>query len=513
MATTHTEEVYDLLLLVDATSSMSNYLESLRISFPKIISISKLTNSFARIGLLAYRDYSEADNRDHPLLEWSGWYSHDDVGDADSTTAEELMQKAGSLVASGGADFPEATKTGLARAYSLMREDATTIVLLYTDATPQCWTVAEKDPRSNYVAEQKALKEEGSYGGFGPRFADWVEGCNFMHTGPRKTHVFCFLDEYAGKNVLNSGFYLYLSTVTRGACMYLTGSDPHSIAHVTVDVILSWMEAVKPGVKKAVLPATLIRYQMGSNIKKIKDEKDPTASAFFWSHDPSVRKVGNKRLSSYEFRMQAKKQLEANQAEKPVDTEVLEKFLPKRKTRAVDFARRYSEDPQYKETVIEELRNIIAADVTSIALNPVFGSLWRAVCNDRTFPGRQDLTTVFASSIDRVKDAEQRARMKTWLEESYDFAVDILETLEAVPEDQRFPCVFLDPTIEFQPATEGGKKVSDEDDDDHRQITAFRRDELLDIGRSCEGRILRRLGNVLTRLTYVESVSDANCSV
>ncbi|KAF2440665.1 hypothetical protein P171DRAFT_435441 [Karstenula rhodostoma CBS 690.94] len=508
MATDHPEEVYDLLLLVDATSSMSNYLESLRITFPKIISISKLTNSFARIGLLAYRDYSEADNRYYPLLEWSGWYSHDNVGDVDSTTAEGLMQKAGSLVASGGGDFPEATKTGLARAYSLMREDATTIILLYTDATPQCWTVAEKDPRSNYVAEQKALKHQNSYDGFGPHFADWVEGCNFMHAGPRKAHVFCFLDEEMGKNVLDSGFYLYLSTITRGACMYLTESDPHSIAHVTVDVLLSWMGVAKPGAGKTVLPATLIRYKLGADIKKIKDEKDPIASPFFWSHDSTIMERGHNQGSNYHIRMQAKKRLEPNQVGKLVDSAVLARFLPKRKTKVLDFARRYSEDAQYRAIVIEELRNIIGSDVTSIALNPVFGSLWRAVCNDRTFLGRQELTTVFASSIDKLQDSEQRIRMKNWLEESYDFAADILDTLEAVPEDQRFPCVFLDPTIRFRPAKEKGEKLNDEEDEDNRQITAFRRDELLDIGRSCEGRILRRLGNVLTRLTYVKSAED-----
>ena len=46
MVTDKPKEVFDLLLVVDATSSMSNYLDSLRISFPRIISISKLTNSF-----------------------------------------------------------------------------------------------------------------------------------------------------------------------------------------------------------------------------------------------------------------------------------------------------------------------------------------------------------------------------------------------------------------------------------------------------------------------------------
>jgi hypothetical protein len=35
-----------------------------------------------------------------------------------------------------GGDWPEAVKTGLAHAYSVMREDAKTLVLLYADAPP-----------------------------------------------------------------------------------------------------------------------------------------------------------------------------------------------------------------------------------------------------------------------------------------------------------------------------------------------------------------------------------------
>lgn len=63
-------EVYDLLILVDATYSMYNYLEALQTSLPKIIQISQLTDCFARIGLLAYRDYTEATRAKDGLLEW-----------------------------------------------------------------------------------------------------------------------------------------------------------------------------------------------------------------------------------------------------------------------------------------------------------------------------------------------------------------------------------------------------------------------------------------------------------
>ncbi len=60
-------EEHDLLIVADATYSMSTYLKSLNTSLPQILRISSLTGCFSRIGLLAYRDYSDAD-----LLQWSG---------------------------------------------------------------------------------------------------------------------------------------------------------------------------------------------------------------------------------------------------------------------------------------------------------------------------------------------------------------------------------------------------------------------------------------------------------
>jgi hypothetical protein len=67
-------EKYDLLILVDSTYSMSDYLESLQSSLPQIISISALTDCFERIGLLAYKDYC-----DKNLLDWSGWLAPAEV--------------------------------------------------------------------------------------------------------------------------------------------------------------------------------------------------------------------------------------------------------------------------------------------------------------------------------------------------------------------------------------------------------------------------------------------------
>jgi hypothetical protein len=502
MASDTSTEVYDLLILVDATYSMSNYLDSLKASLPKVIAISNLTNSFARIGLLAYRDYSEANRQTNGMLEWSGWYDHKNPDVPGNVSSSFLMASASCLEPMGGGDYPEATKTGLARAYSLMREDATTIILLYTDAPPHCWMVAEKDRRSNYHAEQAALSVSGSYGGYGPNFADWVSACKQLHSGPKKAQVFCFLDQYLHTRLCDSGYYTYLSTVTRGACLLVTKATPHTIAQLTVDVLLAWMGVEKPGAQKVAMPAILVRYKNGDSIKRAKDEKDSIANPYFWAHS-SVHPITHASTTSDQAKAQAA--LEENIAEIHVDSDVLNKYLPKKKTPVADFARRYATDEQYKGMVVEQLKAIIESDVTSMTLNPIFGALWRAVCNDRENSARDGLITAFSLSVDRIANAEEKTRLKNWLEESYDYAAEILDILEKVPEDQRFPCVFLDPTIQFQRAKKKGDK-EEEEEEANRPITTFRRDELLEVGRSCDGRILRRLGKVLTRLTYVETL-------
>lgn len=504
MTTEPSTEVYDLLILVDATYSMFNYLESLQTSLPKVIAISNLTNGFARIGLLAYRDYTEAKRNKNGLLEWSGWYDQDQHADG-AVTAQTLMTTAASLEPIGGGDYPEATKTGLAQACSLMRETATTIVLLYTDAPPHCWMVAEKDPGSNYHAEQAALKATDAYLGCGSHFTDWVSVCEQLHRGPRKAHVFCFLDQDLGRRPLNAGYYTYLSTITRGACFSLINSKPQSIAQVTVDVLLAWMGTGKAGAVNAAMPANLIRYRNGDDIRKIKDERDPVANSYFFAHSPT-RKAWQ-MVQQIEDYKKIEEQLRSNLAEVSVDTDVLKKYLPKKKAPASDFAQRYANNAPYRSIVVEQLRSIIETDVTSMSLNPVFGVLWRAVCNDRSNSARDGLITAFGLHVDKIANADEKMRMKNWLEDSYDYAAEVLEILQTVPQEEQFPCVLLDPTIEFQAAKKKGDKDGD-DDEDNRPITAFRRDELLEIGRSCDGRILRRLGKVLTQITYVQSAAD-----
>lgn len=483
-SSTPKKEVYDLLILVDSTYSMASYLSSLQTSLPQIIQISELTDCFSRIGVLAYRDYCSI------LLEWSGWLSpsNADIKGQAKKSAADLIKMVKSLKPGAGGDWPEASKTGLAHAYELMRKDAKTIILLYTDAAPHTSMNGQVGGQNSYLGhELKALNDKNSYGGFGPLFADWVSASHWLsgRTGEKKAQVFSILDKHMYTNDAN--FYNYMSTMTNGASFFLEDPKPASISKVTIEVLLSWMGVEKAGAASADIPALMARYNSVEGIESLKNENDPAADKFFMA-------TAAGRMTEYQTD-------HVNVTKVPATSEAL-KDLPKKENPVQDFAKRYNSDPQYKKLAMSIIKQIIEDDVVSISLNPVFGSLWRAVCSDRNSPERDTILAAFGLKVDRIVDPDQKTRMKIWLEESYDYTADVTEAIESVPEAERFPCVFLDPTLVFT------REGDNEDDESNKAITDFQRDELLEIGRSCDYKILRRLGRVLTRLTYIKSATE-----
>ncbi|CAM6084238.1 unnamed protein product [Calypogeia fissa] len=120
---------------------------------------------------------------------------------------------------------------------------------------------------------------------------------------------------------------------------------------------------------------------------------------------------------------------------------------------------------------------------------------------DRSNPSREDLLGAFGLKVEQMQNADEKARMKDWLVDSYNFTAEVLDFIANVPESRQFPCVYLDPTLEFFNSN------SDQDPDSH-PITSFTRDELLELGRSCDYKILRHLGRVLTHLSFANTAED-----
>ncbi|KAI8686761.1 hypothetical protein NCS56_00337200 [Fusarium sp. Ph1] len=461
---------HDLLVVLDATASMSEFIDALNKSLPEVISLSALTGCFERIGVVAYRDYCGGE-----LTEWSGWCSPSGaVSGPDIVSQDEVLSMARGIVADSGGDWPEATKTGLALAYQKMREDATTVMLLYTDAPPHFASTKG----SNYKKEKTVLQNMDSYGGTGFLFADWVSAASTLRTGPKKAVVFSILNEC---NPSSWSAYLYLSAVTGGAFFSAT-ITAENISRLTLGFLLTWMGAGKAVEGDTSVAGSIKHYLAADDIHKAKSETSSLLDKYY--------------VTGY-TRDCSKKPVTTNIKNTTLALKDMPILLKARGPSVRNFAKRYVEDEGYKKLAVEQLRRIISSNVSAVSVNPIFGTLWRTVCNDRTSEHRDELITMFGLEVSRIADANEKARMKAWLEESYNYAAEIQEQIAAVSEEDRFPLVYLDPTEDFTSAPSG-------EGEDNRPLNEFTRAELLEIGRSCDYRILRRLGKVLTRLNYVD---------
>ncbi|KAK4156557.1 hypothetical protein C8A00DRAFT_30523 [Chaetomidium leptoderma] len=474
-----TQSDYDLMIVTDATGSMGTFLDSLNSSLQDIIRISATTDCFSRIGVLAYRDYVQIKAK---ITQWSGWHSRDDT--KSDISQSQLLSFVRTLRPLAGGDWPEATRTGLAHAYQLMRPDAKTIILLYADAPPHTELAG-----GLWKTEQPALLEPEAYGGAGELFADWTSVARTLAKGEKRAQVFSIIEPGSHHRFVphTTSMFAYLSAHTGGVCIALPMRPSETIiSKVTVSLLLAWMGADKQGAKMETDEiATLVHFVDASGIDQVTSEKDLNGVRYL----PVSQETKDKDA------------LKANIARSPLSLQTLSQIIPRREHAVMDFAKRYKADAEYQGIVVEQLAEIIESNVSAIALNPVFGTLWRTVCNDRLNAARDTLITRFGRQVDLMQNAEKKGRLKSWLEESYDWAGEILEMIKSVPEEARYPCVFLDPTVRFS-------QVQTEADDNDDDSMEFSRDELLEIGRSCDYRILRRLGRILTRLTYVNSKED-----
>lgn len=475
--------VYDLLILTDATASMDHYLRGLSKALPDIIRISALTSCFQNIGVLAYRDYNKGD-----VLEWSGWY-----GQHGTTSRSSLINMVSRLVPEHGGDWPEASKTGFAKAYEVMRAEAKTLILLYTDAPPHMPATGG----SNREEERKALSDKTKFGGYGHLFLDWISVTYTLTHGKKKAQVFAIIQSHL-MDTLSP--YLYLTNSTQGLCLRLDSFfvNDNFIAELTIGLLINWMGVEKAGTAPdSRQRAKLVRYKSLDGIETLSSETGKNIDHFLLLKD----------TKEYEQRVRE------NTSQRDISLEELKSEIILRDPPMLDFSKNYQADAEYRKVVVDQLRNIIDTNVATITRNPVFGSLWRTMCSDRENEDREKLLAAFSQKVDMMADTD-KAKLKAWLEESYNYTTEIVDTIRAVPKDERFPCVYLDPTVDFglaseENGTEGNIVAGDGDNEDEKkQIKWFTRDELLEIGRSCDFRILRRLGKVLTRLTYVDKEED-----
>lgn len=408
---------YDLLIVTDATASMrsceywlmislpipnpSTDLTSLRTSIPEILALSKLSGAFSRLGIIAYKDYSD---REDEIVAWSGW----------NVDLEEFTSN---LMPTGGGDFPEAAKSALIRALAEIDEPNTqTIVLWYTDAPPHHPFIYSR----NGAAEIKAFPEGAT---------DWVRLCHSARN--KNCTVFCFTPNVDDEH---SAFYVLLSQLTGGLFVASghTANSSTDISRLTLDVILQWMGQTSE--MRSPYHETFIRYFSKSPLEANPqpfDESDGSQGYL----PPSLHVKNATRLldiSHEEFQF-------ASVPAGPLASSPLN--LGKK------FSNR--DDEQYRAQVYTSLSAIIESNISALTYNPVFGQLWRAVCKETDNDEKTKLLDAFSMQVSKLTDPAKKTSMQQWLEDSYDASEEIEDIIASVGTDGRMVYLDLDANIEL----------------------------------------------------------------
>ncbi|AGC01590.1 vWFA domain-containing protein [Acanthamoeba polyphaga moumouvirus] len=198
----------DLIIVVDATGSMGNFLGSLAESLTQIIQIVDITNVINRVRITMYRDYC-----DNIVVESSNWV----------VKIEDLIPFINKLHADGGGDIPEAAKTAANHVLDCVENN--TIVIWYTDAPPH----HESTNGNNFSREKETLKKQN-------KIFDWVDICKEFNK--KKIVVYPIIN----RSISNvSSFYILLSSMTGGKTLYLSNTNPKNITQTTIKLFLSLM--------------------------------------------------------------------------------------------------------------------------------------------------------------------------------------------------------------------------------------------------------------------------------
>ncbi|KAJ7825130.1 hypothetical protein B0H14DRAFT_3727106 [Mycena olivaceomarginata] len=370
---------YDLLIVTDATASMGEYLDALRASIPEILALAKLSGAFSRLGVLAYKDYSDPPAE---IAAWSGWNS------------PTLPQFVSDLTASGGGDYPEAAKTALIRGLQAVDKNSNTLVLWYADAPPHHMSIQSYQ---NDVAEAKA---------FPAGAVDWVKLC---HTARRRNcTVFCFTPHSADLNF--SSFYVLLAELTGGICITSKATSSALISRLTLGVIMQWMGRATSTLGDVIRSssAAFLRYEHSPRTATPKLTDEGAGSRGYLP--PSFHRA----VAGTPLRKILKKSLELSNIPLCAATTQL------------DLGKRFAAPSEgaYRDLVYESLTSIIQTNVACLTYNPVFGQLWRAVCKD-TEGRKMTLVNLFSEYVGKIAGADEKAALRQWLEDSFDQTEEI----------------------------------------------------------------------------------------
>lgn len=361
--------------------------------------MAKLSGAFSRLGVLAYKDYSDPVDE---ITSWSGWNNPD------------LTAFVNNLDPSGGGDFPEAAKTALIRALQAVNKNSKTLILWYADGPPHHQSIRSYN---NDVAEAKAFPTGST---------DWVKLCHAARH--RNCTVFSFTPNLMGKE--HSCFYNLLSELTGGISIRSGAHSKSSalISRLTVSVILQWMGQASD--MDAVIQesrAVFGRYRESPLKIKLKLINEGNGSQGYLppSYQGDTAAIPLQKIIY-----------------SPLTISDIPRGLLASKS--FNLATRFSDvmNAAYRDVVYETLSSIIDCNVSSLTYNPIFGQLWRAVCKDTHDKRKTQLLDAFSNHIGKINDPIIKSNVQKWSEESFDATEEIESIIARANENS--PMVYLD---------------------------------------------------------------------
>ncbi|KAJ7064671.1 hypothetical protein C8F01DRAFT_1127642 [Mycena amicta] len=439
---------YDLLIVTDATASMGGYLDALQTSIPEILGLAKLSGAFSRLGVMAYKDYCDAAPE---ISAWSGW---------DSPALSNFVRD---LQPTGGGDFPEAAKTALIRAMQVMDKTSKTLMLWYADAPP------------HHPAFQSYQNDEKERAAFPKGATDWVKLCHIARR--RNCTVFCFTPRNMDANF--AAFYTLLASLTGGICIgsKSEGHDSAVLSRLTVGVIMQWMGRATTTMERVLQDssAVCLRYEkspLGAT-PKLSDENKGSHGYL----PPPYKALASK---STPLRKILKSAMQI--ADIPV--------RPQSTSSSFDPGKRFLDpaEAEFRNLVYDSLTNIIHTNVAALTYNAIFGLLWRAVCKYTGDATRKaELVNAFSDQVGKIANAEEKAALKQWLDESF----DMTEEIEGIIKRHRNSLSLQNAELQLV--------YLDFDAD-----VELSRTELLEVSRSCYAGVMKKIARVFTHLKLVE---------
>lgn len=416
---------HDLCIVIDATASMNTFLQALRQSLPQFIQMSRIIGCIGRVSVLVYRDY---DCLPEDTTSFSGW----------NCSLKELGAFVSRQRATGGGDAPEAAKTAAHRVLKECSRPCT--IFWYTDAAPHFDKVNSSE--EHYEMEKNHLGCDGF---------DWINICRSFQA--EKHRVFTFLP-YSVKN-RTLCFYATLAHFTNGNTIQMSrmgGTASEDIAKTSVAVYL----ALIGHESKFVANENSVTVQKPVNDMDVNNEHDCDGL------------------------------LPGNTLKLLIMDSLTSASIAPITDKSDDLMSRFKHDAIFQTTVYDIFGQVITAEnIIALTYNPIFGTLWRAMCAARNDPRREELVDRMGNVVSLLAE-NRKVTLKAFIEMSYDKSAEINDIISA---SVQLPAIVFDNASDVR----------------------MTRTELLEVSRSCHRSILARISTVFSRLRVIcdpESIQE-----